>query len=507
MTILRTYIGAILISLVALLSASCEKSSEVGKTGEDNVLMLMSIGEKATPDYESQIHSLRLWAFVGNRLVGYYEDFGGNTVPYDFLVDMEVVSVDVQRVEFYVIANEKAMGALSAQLSETMTRNQLETLYFVTNNDFATNGVPMFYRNYADIDIANIRTTSLGPGDTDAVNKGEHYGHILISQKVDIELTRCVSRLDLYAAKVGGESSTLKIVGARILKSGTKLRQYVMPQVDGILEAIKSKDDDIVLTLTSEAENIKEYEGTLPEHKTDDTYYTPVTQPHYIFENIYGSDSWSEQGDEKGGTLEIAYNFNGGGTIWKEIYLPKIDRNTIYNVLCTISDEGQIIINYKVADWTEVKWSMEFDFPTYSNPVKPHPYDPSMVTPYPQPTVKYNPIDPSAGAFAVEFSMTAPLGQKFIPTLDRASTAYTLKVFQNGVEITDPDKWVASPDPYVIRVYAQRADYIGEKCRLSISYYPSWLPEAQYLLINGRVGGLAYAGTTTPEHIIITQVE
>ncbi len=507
MTAFKTYIGAILIPIVALLCASCEKNEDNGTSSDKNVLMLMNVRESEAAEHESHIYSLRVWAFVGNKLAGYYEDFGDNSAPYDFLVDLKVYQEGTQRVDFYVIANEKAMGVLSSSLSKEMTRAQLDGLYFLRNNDFASNGIPMFYKNYADIDMTSIKNISLQPGDTDAVNENEHYGHLLINQKVQIELARCVSKLNLYAAKAQGETGTLKIAGARILQSGTKLRQYVMPQTAEILGSVKPTNNDIALTLTAEAENIQEYAGTLPEHRTEADYYTAVTMPYYIFENIYGSDTWEESGDENGTTLEIAFNFNGGGTVWREIHLPEIERNTIYNVLCLINNEGKIVINYEVADWSEIKWDMEFDFPTYSNPAKPYPSDDAAVVPYPQPTVRYDPVDPASGAFAVEFSMTAPTGQKFIPTLDRAATAYTLKVFQNGAEITDSQQWIASPDPYIIRVYAERADYVGEKCRLSISYYPMWLPEAQYLLINGRAGGLAYTGSTTPEHIDILQVE
>lgn len=501
---LKTYISTLLLMVAALLSTSCEKNGD--SKGEDrNVLMLMKVGERDVVDYESQIHSLRCWAFVGDNLAGYYENSDVTVTPLDFLVDMKMYSSSQQNVQIYALANEAAMGDLSTSLKKDMTRKQLDGLTFMSVRDTDQYGVPMFYKGEVSINVEDVATDNLTADDTEAVNKDEHIGHTLIRQKVGIELRRCVAKLELYVAKQQGDESALKILEAKVLEAGTKTRQYCMPQTDAVIASVPSSGHDIALVLTSEAGNVKTFEG-LAENRRDPAYFTEVAEPHYMFENSFGSDSWEIQADEKGTALSITYQFNEEVPVTRTVYLPAIGRNNIHRVLCIINNEGQIILNYNIADWTDVDWNMEFDFPTYSNPAVPHPHIEGQTAPYPQPTVYYNPVNPEEGSFAVEFSLTAPVGQRFQPTLDRGTTAFTVKVFQDGREITDSDQWIASDKPYIIRVYAERPENVGEKCRLSITYFPEWLPEAQYLLINGRQNNLAYEGSSEPEHIDILQI-
>lgn len=501
---LKTYIGTLLLVAAALLSVSCEKTGD-SKGAERNVLMLMKVGERDAVDYESQIHSLRLWAFVGDNLAGYYENSDVTVTPLDFLVDMKMYSSSQQNVQIYAIANEASMGTLSVSLKKDMTRKQLDDLTFMSVRNTDQYGVPMFYKGEVSINVEDVATDNLTADDTEAVNKDEHIGHTLIRQKVGIELRRCVAKLELYVAKQQGDESTLKILEAKILESGTKTRQYCMPQTDVVVASVPSSGHDIELDLTPGAGNVKAFEG-LAENRREPGYFTEVVEPHYMFENSFGSDFWETQADERGTALSITYQFNEEVPVTRIAYLPAIVRNNIHRVLCIINNEGQIILNYNIADWTNVDWNMEFDFPTYSNPAVPHPHIEGQTAPYPQPTVYYNPVNPEEGSFAVEFSLTAPVGQRFQPTLDRGTTAFTVKVFQDGREITDSDLWIASDKPYIIRVYAERPENVGEKCRLSITYFPEWLPEAQYLLINGRQNNLAYEGSSEPEHIDILQI-
>lgn len=501
---LKTYIGTLLLVAAALLSVSCEKTGD-SKGAERNVLMLMKVGERDAVDYESQIHSLRLWAFVGDKPAGYYENSDVTVTPLDFLVDLKMYSSSQQNVWIYAIANEASMGALSGSLKKDMTRGQLDRLSFVSVENTAQNGVPMFYKGEFSINVADVATGNLTVNDTQAVNKDEHIGHTLIKQKIEIQLQRCVAKLELYVAKQQGDDSTLKILKAKVLEAGTKTRQYCMPQIDEVIASVPSSGYDMVLSLTQEANSVKAFEGQT-ENRRDPAYFTEVAEPHYMFENSFGSDYWETMADEKGTALSITYQFNEEVPITKVVYLPAIIRNNIYRVLCIINNEGQIILNYNIADWTEVPWEMEFDFPTYSNPAVPYPYVEGQTVPYPQPTVYHNPVNPEEGSFAVQFSLTAPVGQRFQPTLDRGTTAFTVKVFQDGREITDSNEWIASDKPYIIRVYAERPENVGEKCRLSITYFPEWLPEAQYLLINGRQNNLAYEGSPDPEHIDIVQI-
>ena len=102
--------------------------------------------------------------------------------------------------------------------------------------------------------------------------------------------------------------------------------------------------------------------------------------------------------------------------------------------------------------------------------------------------------------------MTGPTGQKWTPTLFD-NPKFKVSVYQNGTEITEADKWVASPDAYEIRVSALSAENVGETVSLGISYIPTWSNESSLLLINGLTNDLKWEGSRLAETIVITQVE
>lgn len=103
--------------------------------------------------------------------------------------------------------------------------------------------------------------------------------------------------------------------------------------------------------------------------------------------------------------------------------------------------------------------------------------------------------------------MTGPTGQKWTPTLLNNPGKFKVSVYQNGTEITDADKWVASPDAYEIRVRAVSAENVGDTVSLGISYKPTWSEASSLLLINGLTNDLKWEESTLAETIVIKQIE
>ena len=247
------------------------------------------------------------------------------------------------------------------------------------------------------------------------------------------------------------------------------------------------------------------------EQRKDPKNYTPVLNaPYYPFENPWGSNTWNVPGDEKGNVLQIEYEYDGAARTGL-VYLPPIERNHYYTVCCLMHNDGKITVEYTVADWEGETYPIEFNYPSYDNPIAP--WVGSSLPEggkYPQPEVYYNPDKTSAlGSYSFSFKMTAPAGQKWTPTLLDNPGKFEVSVYQNETEITDADMWVASPEAYEIRVRALSAENVGETVSLGISYRPSWLgdDETSMLLINGLTGNLKWEGSTLAETIVIRQVE
>lgn len=90
-------------------------------------------GSDIQAEMENAVKSLRVYAFIGQKQIGYYRgttglnpDAGGKI---SFWMDLELppYSALVQEVWFYLVANEDAMLRPSATLREDMTRDELES--------------------------------------------------------------------------------------------------------------------------------------------------------------------------------------------------------------------------------------------------------------------------------------------------------------------------------------------------------------------------------------------
>lgn len=498
---------AIAVGGLCLGLSGCTKESD-GPQGDGKVvLMQMSVDSRAVKEVdgtpsaeEAALHSLRAYAFVGGQPAGhFYYDGIDNTTSYNFLMDITMYSTTTQEIDFYVVANETAMKAPGSQqrpLSANTTEQELKDFYFTEL--VAGKGLPMYSYQQIEVDMA-----------TDAVNNPQtvsgHDGHTLLAQKVELELARPVGKLGVFAAKPEGEEGELKITGLTLLKDGLRQVNYIMPQTDDILKGVGSRELPQTLTNVTDAVTAKLAANISDEERRNPANYTPVmAEPFYLFENPYGSTSWSTPGDANGNVLQIDFTFDGVARSGL-VYLPRIYRNHYYAVCCLMNNSGKITVEYSVADWDDAPaWNdMEFAHPSYENPVTP----PDGVS-YVNPTVYYNPDAGSpAGTFSVVFHMWAPTGQTWQPTLLDASPAdFEVKVYQGGQEVTD---LVASNEPYTITVRALKPDNVGKICTLGISYMPSWDPgKSELLLINGAVGSIKWPDSgSDPLHIEIEQVD
>ena len=498
---------AIVAACFGLGQAGCTRDDDPAPSGRRNVTMQLTVNAQAvgetdgTPTAgESALHSLRVYAFVKGQPAGYYGVEGDLTAPATFLMDLTMYSETTQTVDFYVVANEEAMstpGGTQGQLTPNTTEARLKEFSFTQLN--TENGLPMSCRQQVEVNLAELA------GDNPQEAPG-HEGHTMIAQKVSFELKRPVGKLGVFAAKTAGETGTLQVTRLTLLKEGPRYMNYLMPQDEATLKEIGARDVDISLPVTDDEVTAELAADASPEERKDPANYTPVLgAPHYLFETPWGSPSWETPGDAGGNILRIDYAFDGAARSGL-VYLPAIERNTYYTVCCRMNNSGKISVEYTVADWDDTDpWDdIEFNYPTYTNPVEPlegH----AMA----DPTVYYTTDENSSeGVFSCRFRMTAPSGQEWLPTLLDASPAdFEVKVYQNGLPVERP---VASANWYTITVRALKPDNVGRTVSLGVSYTPTWDPtQSKLLLINGTDSNhIAWPDSgNTPELIVIEQVD
>lgn len=486
----------------------CNEEDRTPLSGERMVQVQLDVHTRAvdasteTPTAEeSDLHSLRIYAFDNSgQQVGHLNLTDGLDTSNPLLMDLKIKAEPTEQpLRFYAVANEGAMSTpgnektLDANTSETELKNFTFTLLKTPTSD---NGLPMFATDKVTINTGN----------TSPQTESGHEGHYTLNEKVNFELKRPVGKLGVFAAKVEGETETLTVTGARILKEGTRMMNYLFQQTDEVLKQIVPKEAEINLTLVTGGNVNKALsENISDEERKNPGNYTPLLEvPFYPFETPWGSASWNTPGDERGAVLQIDYQF-GNKTNTGLVYLPRIERNHYYAICCLMRNSGKITVEYVVADWNDGgNYELDFAYPTY------FPIEPMEGADYSQPTVYYNPDpDSDEGTFKARFRLTAPEGQEWQPTLLNATPAdYEITVYQSseqGMQKVEPP-YVASSSDYVIKIRALKSENVDRKVELGIGYIPRWDPGDMSLLqINWASGNTIWGGSDDPEKIVILQ--
>lgn len=488
----------------------CNEEDRTPFSGERMVQVQLDVHTRAvdafteTPtDEEAALHSLRVYAFDNSgQQVGHLNLTDGLDTSNPLLMDLKIKAEPTEQpLRFYAVANEGAMSTpgnektLDANTSETELKNFTFTLLKTPTSD---NGLPMFATDEVTINTGN----------TSPQTESGHEGHYTLNEKVNFVLERPVGKLGVFAAKVEGETETLTVTGARILKEGTRMMNYLFPQTDEVLKQIVPKEAEIDLTLVTGGNVNKALsENISDEERKNPGNYTPLLEvPFYPFETPWGSASWNTPGDERGAVLQIDYQF-GNKTNTGLVYLPRIERNHYYAICCLMRNSGKITVEYVVADWNDGgNYELDFAYPTY------FPIEPMEGADYSQPTVYYNPDpDSDEGTFKARFRLTAPEGQEWQPTLLNATPAdYEITVYQSseqGMQKVEPP-YVASSSDYVIKIRALKSENVDRKVELGIGYIPRWDPGDMSLLqINWASGKTIWGGSDDPEKIVISQID
>lgn len=482
----------------AIMSAGCLEKDDAVVTDMQSVMIELSVSAhgmtKATPTAsESDVNSIRIYAFAGERLAGYAAR-GTVTEGDSFYMDLELPAAGTHTVYFYAIANETQMAYQNGvvTLTENMTRSQLEAIRFTGLT--SDNALPMYCIQQEDVNVSNVAES--------ANTQTGHEGHLVLTQKVKLNLSRSLAKISLYAAKMEGSSVTPQILDARILAAGTRTYSYLFPQTSETLNAVSSRPND--RTILSSAVNINAEVVKGSAQAKDASNYDLVLADAYLPE-VNNEDV----------VLRVEYAMSEGGEIRTGfVYMPQIRRNTHYKVCVLISAEGQLIINYEVLPWEDnVINDIHFDYPTHSYLRESIPTTDSDLIVKPTKEAQMSETKPFEGFF----QLTYPSNDSWTPTLMGPQAGNcTVRVYQieglvqNEIPedhwpIDASEKWykiTVTPDPMKVDA--------GEEVKLAITYRAAGFETIEYMLINGSYQEYywPYAGGSVQDanYVIITMV-
>lgn len=501
----RIYQHIALTVVIATLLSSCQKevdewSLETQKTVTVALNVEAAELTRAVPsDREKAIRSLRIYAFYGNKQAGHILR-EATTPGTPFYMDLELPENGTHDVDFYLIANEAEMANenSSVALSEKMSEAQLTEIKFTGIAE--GNALPMYAMKTVGINVDLLLNT--------ANTNNEHEGHALLNQSISFSLERPIAKLSVYAAKVEGASTNPLISKVEFLAAGTRQYNYLFTKDRETLNDIPSRSNNRVL-LNSTVEVSKGLKSGSNAAKEPANYNEIVTN-QYLSEVGCGASAWNTPSVyNNAAVLHVEYALGVGKTMQNAyVYLPEVKRNHHVKVCILFNAEGQIIVNYDVADWDDNEMqNYHFDYPTHSYLRESIPTTAGEVSSKPTKVATMAESTPFKGYF----QMTQPTNDAWTPTLlglNGSDSEIRVYEVSTGIEVTTfpipaSDNW------YRIEVWPLTGKMeINEEVILGISYTASGLTESEFLLINGS--NLEYywpydgASQQDAEYVIIT---
>ena len=501
----RIYQYVALTIVAATILSSCQKEVDewtinANKTVTVALNVEASEMTRSVPNnMEKVINSLRIYAFYNGKKAGHI--YREATMPgTPFYMDLVLPENGTHDVDFYLVANEAEMASENGTivLVENMTEAQLAEIKF--NGIAKGEALPMY-----DVKTETINVDLLS---SSANTNGEHEGHVMLNQTINFVLERPIAKLSVYAAKAEDASTNPLISRIELQAEGTRQYNYLFAKNREILNAIPSRRNNRVL-LNTTVEISRGVERGSGIAKNLDSYNEVVTG-QYLSEVGCGASAWNTPSEySNAAVLHVEYALGTGKTLQNAyVYLPEVKRNHHIKVCIFFNAEGQIVVNYEVADWEDNEMqNYHFDYPTHSYLRENVPTTEDEVNSIPSGEATMAEGNPFKGYF----QMTLPENDAWTPTLlglNGADNEIRVYEVNSGIEVTTfpipaSDNW------YRIEVWPLAGKMeVYEEVMLGISYTASGLTESEFLLINGSSFEYywPYGGTSRQdaEYVIIT---
>ena len=225
-----------------LLPCGCVKEDAASLGERHDVAVRLNVGTCAVGETdgtptgeESAIHSLRVYAFVKGQLAGHEFRSGDMETPATFWMDLTMTSLTTETVDFYIIANEKAMSTPGAEktFTENTTEAELNDFTFTTlTRDVQAYGLPMFGKESKTIDFSKLSNRQ--PIDP---------GSILVMTYTVAATQELRARFAALFPQLSGRTPqfrTINGLSAKIIESCSRLRgpAFTLQENEGELAAL-----------------------------------------------------------------------------------------------------------------------------------------------------------------------------------------------------------------------------------------------------------------------------
>lgn len=342
-------------------------------------------GTQDGSEAENAIHDLRVYAYTdegGTKVLrGYFhaQDVDAEaTQTSPLLMDIRVPFDEygtTKQVYFMAVANEGGMtgtdgiiinsigrdqqtGALV--LPETFGFGEFDDIRYSISDQTFQHGMPMYCQTSVpvQIDLAAQGSENDAPG---------HNGHTKLPVKVTLDLTRSLSKIEVYAAEDAGQGASgtsnanIQITGVELVNVIKEGPLFPAGASTATLENNPLLPGKAVALAASAAD------------KTDPSKYTKITDAYYLAENAAGVDGKFSYGDDleaiattddlkDATTLKIGYKVGTNGEQkYGYVVMPPIKRNTWYKVLARITAGGQMTLTFVVQPWNLVEEELTYD--------------------------------------------------------------------------------------------------------------------------------------------------
>lgn len=347
------------------------------KAQGDTIRLADSVGIAA----ETAIKDLKVYAYTNDGengakvLRGYFHAQNVDaaaTATKPLLMDIKVPFEEygtTKQVYFMAVANASGMtGADDIIISSIGRHPQTGALilpdsfgfgefagirYTVTDQTFQ-NGMPMYCQTSTavTVNLAADGTANTAPG---------HNGHTHLPVQVTLDMTRSLSKIEVYAAEDAGQgTSGTSTAGIQI--TGVELMNVI---ADGPLFPAAASTTKLEPNPTLDGKAVAL--AASAEDKADPSKYTKITNAYYLAENAAGTTGKFYYGETtkdadltaeaNGATaLKIGYKVGiNGDQKYGYVIMPPIVRNTWYKVLARIQANGQMTLTLKVLPWTDTQ--------------------------------------------------------------------------------------------------------------------------------------------------------
>ncbi len=518
-------------AICATLNVSCIKEEKY-LVEDANVQVTLSTKASSSSEQGDGIEDVMLWAYTCNinqdgsiQNITQDDPVGWKTVTMpegtytSTSVHMQLPMCEgSQSYVIVAVINKGEFGNIVDASGSALVLGRDTKYSALTNAKFANESLI----NSSITETKNPATPTLMPVShwaTCTVTEANAYPNCL---QLDMPVFRAVAKTQFFIAKMSEFDLTvnsLEIYSNKLPEDGVVLSSLAPDQLNntsatptpawlGSATPAATTQGSYTLATNKAVTAVRESRPVIGTGETAYNYYTHIGS-HFLHETAEACTNAADYETNpdavpsgNGFFYKIQYTIGNDQTLTRYVAIPAaIVRNRDYQVQALVKADGQIDVNYIVAEWDDVEWDLDFDAPVHTNLLTEPKVD--AQAPSAAPTLYFDNSDllGEKGAFIGYFMMEGPKGITWKPTLTNTSAGdFEVRVYthidNNGavhseydVPVTDANIEAEDGRFYKIAVVAKNQNNIDKVVKLGIAYAPLWNEEANPLLIINNADG------------------